>query len=65
MLLQDAFRAFDYDRNGRLSCAELYGGITWLGLEMQATELVAIVENLHLSTYNLQVRARLYTHHVL
>ena len=29
MLLMDAFRAFDYDRNGMLSAEELYGGF-WI-----------------------------------
>jgi Ca2+-binding EF-hand superfamily protein len=28
----DAFRAFDWDRDGNLSCSELYGGLQWLGL---------------------------------
>ena len=32
MFVLDAFRAFDSDRDGLLSCSELYGGLDWLGL---------------------------------
>ena len=32
MLMMDAFRAFDADRNGRLNCSELYAAAHWLGL---------------------------------
>tara|TARA_R110002050_G_scaffold75502_1_gene161788 strand:+ start:13 stop:741 length:729 start_codon:yes stop_codon:yes gene_type:complete len=38
MLIMDAFRAFDYDRNGLLSPEELYGGMTWLGVELTPTQ---------------------------
>jgi hypothetical protein len=44
MLLYDAFRAFDSDHNGVLSAEELYGGMTWLGIELtpkQAKELAS------------------------
>ena len=29
----DAFRAFDLNGDGQLSCSELFGGLAWLGLE--------------------------------
>jgi len=45
MLLMDAFSAFDSDRNGLLTCSELYGGITWLGLELQPQNIHAIMRN--------------------
>ena len=48
MLLLDAFRAFDFDRNGVLSEEELYGGITWLGIELsqlEARELAAVMDS--------------------
>ena len=32
MLMMDAFRAFDQDRDGRLNCTELYSACNWLGL---------------------------------
>jgi hypothetical protein len=32
MFVLDAFRAFDSDRDGCLTCSELYGGLDWLGL---------------------------------
>mmetsp|Transcript_24616 Transcript_24616/g.56402 ORF Transcript_24616/g.56402 Transcript_24616/m.56402 type:complete len:579 (-) Transcript_24616:110-1846(-) len=31
---RDAFAAFDYDNDGLLNYAELYGGLEWLGLKM-------------------------------
>jgi hypothetical protein len=34
MLLLDAFRAFNSSRTGALSVEELYGAVTWLGLEL-------------------------------
>ena len=30
LLLHDAFQKFDYDRNGLLSLAEVYGALDWL-----------------------------------
>ena len=42
--LLDAFRAFDYNRDGSLSCSELYGGLDWLGLTTLTPEdIYAIV----------------------
>ena len=32
MFVLDAFRAFDSDRDGWLTCSELYGGLDWLGI---------------------------------
>ena len=32
LLLHDAFLKFDYDRNGLLSLAEVYGALEWLGI---------------------------------
>ena len=34
LFVKDAFDAFDYDRDGRLSQGELYGGLEWLGLKL-------------------------------
>jgi len=45
MLALDAFRAFDYDRNGQLSCSELYGGLTWLGMELTSDDIYNIVRS--------------------
>jgi hypothetical protein len=43
MLLLDAFRAFDCDRSGGLSVEELYGGLTWLGVELTVIEMKALM----------------------
>ena len=40
----DAFRAFNYHQTGVLSCAELYGGLTWLGLDMSPVQLHSIFQ---------------------
>ena len=32
MFVLDAFRAFDSDHSGYLTCSELYGGLDWLGI---------------------------------
>ena len=34
MKLLDAFRLFDYNHDGMLSCGELYGGLEWLGMKL-------------------------------
>ena len=43
MLVFDAFRAFNHSRSGSLTCSELYGGLTFLGLELQPSQIHAIV----------------------
>ena len=43
MLMMDAFRAFDADRDGRLNCSELYAGICWLGLDLTPDDIYDIV----------------------
>ena len=45
MRLLDAFRAFDYNRDGRLSCSELYGGLEWLGMTVKEEDIYAIVRH--------------------
>ena len=42
----DAFQAFDWDKNGVLSIEELYGGLTWLGVEISAEEVREIHEEM-------------------
>eukprot|EP00475_Leptophrys_vorax_P033773 TRINITY_DN5365_c0_g1_i1.p1 TRINITY_DN5365_c0_g1~~TRINITY_DN5365_c0_g1_i1.p1 ORF type:complete len:729 (-),score=163.84 TRINITY_DN5365_c0_g1_i1:71-2257(-) len=39
----DAFRTFDVQRDGILYCAELYGGLEWLGLKLLPEDIYAIV----------------------
>jgi hypothetical protein len=39
MLLLDAFRAFDYDKDGVLSLEEFYGGMTWLKIDLDPSEV--------------------------
>jgi Ca2+-binding EF-hand superfamily protein len=34
MKLLDAYRLFDYNHDGMLSCSELYGGLEWLGMKL-------------------------------
>lgn len=44
MRLLDAFRAFDSNRDGRLSSSELYGGLEWLGMKsLKPADIHAIV----------------------
>lgn len=43
MRVADAFRAFDYDRDGFLNCSEIYGGLEWLGLAMTPVEIYSLV----------------------
>jgi hypothetical protein len=39
----DAFRAFDFDRDGQLSCSELWGGLEFLGIKVSPDDVYAIV----------------------
>merc|ERR1711990_593199 len=48
MYLLDAFRLFDYDKDESLSSQELYGGLTWLGLNMSAREIQDLVQSIDL-----------------
>ena len=41
----DAFRAMDADRDGRVGCAELYGGLEWLGVRASPDDVYAIVRH--------------------
>jgi Ca2+-binding EF-hand superfamily protein len=42
----DAFRAFDYDRDGMLSCSELFGGLLWLGMCVVEADIYAIMKHI-------------------
>ncbi len=44
MKLLDAFRLFDYNHDGMLSCSELYGGLEWLGMRLQTADIYRIVQ---------------------
>lgn len=47
MRLLDAFRAFDSNRDGKLSSSELYGGLEWLGLKkLTPDDVHAIVRHI-------------------
>jgi len=48
MYLLDAFRLFDYDKDDSLTSQELYGGLTWLGLNMSAREIQDLVQSIDL-----------------
>jgi hypothetical protein len=41
----DVFRAFDHNRDGLLSCSELYGGLEWLGLRVQPADIHALMQH--------------------
>lgn len=45
MLLLDAFRAWDYDRNNFLNCSELYGGLTWLGMDLTPPQIYNLMRS--------------------
>ena len=40
MRLLDCFRAFDVERAGSLSYESLYGGLSWLGVELSPTQML-------------------------
>jgi len=35
--------AFNASRSGHLTCSELYGGLSWLGLQLSAEQVQGIV----------------------
>jgi len=43
LLLWDAFRMFDYNNDGRLSLAEMYGALDWLGIELTPADILDFV----------------------
>jgi Ca2+-binding EF-hand superfamily protein len=40
ILFYDAFRMFDYNRDGLLSASELYGSIEWLGFDLDPLDVI-------------------------
>jgi hypothetical protein len=44
MKLLDAFRLFDYNHDGMLSCSELYGGLEWLGMKLTSESIKNMCE---------------------
>ena len=46
MKLFDAFRAFDYDRDGMLNCSELFGGLLWLGMKVGQEDIYAVMKHI-------------------
>ena len=70
----DAFRAMDADRDGRVCCSELYGGLEWLGVKVSPDDVYAIVRQVQLRpspgvlillsmpTWSLRRRSRLRDH---
>jgi Ca2+-binding EF-hand superfamily protein len=42
----DAFRAFDKNRDGILSCSELYTGLDWLGMRLLPDDVYALVKSI-------------------
>ncbi len=46
MLVYDAFRAFNSSNSGLLTCSELYGGLTYLGIPFTADQVYSLVRKL-------------------
>jgi len=46
MLVFDAFRAMNSSRSGALSCSELYGGMEWLGIRLEPSQVYDLVRRL-------------------
>ena len=44
MRLLDCFRAFDVERAGSLSYESLYGGLSWLGVELSPTQMLDLAK---------------------
>lgn len=53
LLLFDAFRAFNSSHSGLLSCAELYGGLDYLGVPFTPQQLHALVRRIAVQTEGL------------
>lgn len=43
MKLLDAFRLFDFNHDGMLSCGELYGGLEWLGMKLTTESIFTLI----------------------
>merc|ERR1719324_1050928 len=43
LALHDAFVLFDYDRNGLLDLAEVFGALSWLGVPVDAADVLFLV----------------------
>ena len=46
LYVQDAFRVFDHDGNGVLSCSEFFSACRWLGLKMLPADVHEIVRQI-------------------
>ncbi len=44
--MADAFRAFDCNRDGVLTPEELYGGVTWIGIELTPSQIKEISDEM-------------------
>ena len=53
LYLLDAFRAMDYDRNGLIDCSELWGGLTYLGMEVTFAQVYDIMQTIEPSRVGL------------
>ena len=49
MRLLDAFRAFDGEQLGRLTYEGLYGGLTWLGMDITPTQMMELAGKIDLA----------------
>jgi Ca2+-binding EF-hand superfamily protein len=64
MLMMDAFRVFDQDRDGKLNCSELYAAAHWLGLTELAPndiyDMMRTYDSTHTGTLNYADFARTF-----
>jgi hypothetical protein len=49
MRLLDCFRAFDVERAGSLLYESLYGGLSWLGVELSPTQMLDLAKRVNVS----------------
>jgi Ca2+-binding EF-hand superfamily protein len=49
MRLLDCFRAFDVERAGSLSYESLYGGLSWLGVDLSPTQMLDLAKRVNAS----------------